>query len=467
MPLGGTKEALIIGICDATPRFAVDAIAHLLEARIETAMMPEAQVQTLLDRHFSGETKAARKQEDSREIAVADDGSIVVADDGPIIRLAHGIIRHGIEQRASDIHLEPFRNRLRVRYRVDGVLRDAGSPPQRLQAAITSRLKLMAGVSIAEKRLPQDGRISFSQGNAHYDLRVACCPGAHGESVVMRVLAKERARVDLSELGLAADDQSTLERLIAQRDGMILVTGPTGSGKTTTLYACLHRLNRADRKLISVEDPVEYQLTGINQVSVQAETGVTFVSALRAMLRQSPNVVMIGEIRDRETAEITLNASLTGHLVFSTLHTNDAVSAVTRLADLGIKPFLIATALRAVIAQRMVRRICPECRRAHNANGVEKGVFAGAGIALSEMRLAVGEGCAACEGTGYRGQMGVFEILVPSEEFRRLVHQQATLAELRACAKAGGLRTMREDGLRKASGGLTTLAEVLSITSED
>jgi general secretion pathway protein E/type IV pilus assembly protein PilB len=354
-----------------------------------------------------------------------------------------------------------------VRYRVDGVLLETEALPKRLQFAIISRLKIMANISIAEKRVPQDGRIQTSLDGRTLDLRVSSLPTAHGESIVMRILDKEGLKPGLPELGFLPDDQREFERLVASPDGMILVTGPTGSGKTTTLYASLHHLNQPDRKIITVEEPVEYQLSGINQVPVNAAIGMTFAAALRAMLRQAPNIVMVGEIRDRETAEIAINASLTGHMVFSTLHTNDAPSAVTRLTDLGAKPFLVAAALRSVLAQRLVRCICPACRRPHtpsvrelHALGLEPG-------RLADASFAHGAGCAACHGTGYQGRLGIFEIFRVHDGIRGMIYDNVTAARLRAQARADGMRTMREDGIRKVLAGLTTIEEVVAVTVGD
>jgi len=381
--------------------------------------------------------------------------------------------------------LEPLARRFRVRYRIDGVLIEAEAPPKRLQAAIISRVKIMAGISIAEKRLPQDGRIQVKLGGSNggsrsssgvgmgelgpatLDLRVSSLPTSHGESIVMRILDGQSLRIGLGELGFMDDDRAAFERLIAQPDGIVLVTGPTGSGKTTTLYSCLHEINQPDRKIITVEDPVEYQLSGVNQVPVRAEVGMTFAAALRAILRQAPNIVMLGEIRDAETAEIAIHASLTGHMVFSTLHTNDAPSAITRLIDIGVKPFLVGASLRGVLAQRLVRKVCPDCAQPHMPSASELRLL---GVSEKEARGARfrrGVGCPKCNHTGYRGRMGIFELLLIDETMQQLVHAGASASKLRAYARQNGMRSLREDGCRKVLAGLTTVDETLSETLAD
>jgi len=379
----------------------------------------------------------------------------------------HQIILEAIQRRASDIHIEPLEKRFRVRYRIDGVLQEVENPPKRLQAAILSRLKIMANISIAEKRIPQDGRIQIGVGGKQLDLRVSSLPTAHGESIVMRILDKEGLTLGLPELGFFSDDAATFEKLISLPDGILLVTGPTGSGKTTTLYGCLHFINKPDRKIITVEDPVEYQLNGINQVPVRHDVGMTFAAALRAMLRQAPNIVMVGEIRDLETAEIAINASLTGHMVFSTLHTNDAPSAVTRLIDIGVKPFLVSTALRAVMAQRLIRKICSKCKRPYTPDVKELRSLNITATQAASATFAKGDGCADCNATGFRGRNGIFEIFVINEEIQKMIYEHVGSAKLRDKARALGMRTMREDGLRKVMAGLTTIDEVVSITVGD
>ena len=360
-------------------------------------------------------------------------------DDAPVVQLVESLLSEAVARRASDVHFEPLERRFRVRFRIDGVLQSAADPPRALARAVVSRLKIIADLSIAEKRLPQDGRARFRQGGRAIDLRVSTLPTAHGESVVLRLLEPETVRRGLGELGLDDEGQRCFAELLGLADGMVLVTGPTGSGKTSTLYACLQELNQAERKIITVEDPVEYQIAGINQVAVCAEIGMTFAAALRAMLRQAPNVIMVGEIRDRETAEIAVHAALTGHLVFSTLHTNDAAGAVVRLLDIGLKPFLVASALRAVVAQRLVRRVCASC--------------GGAGGA-----------CAGCGGTGFRGRLPLFEWLLVDDALQEMIHGGVEAARMRAHARAQGMRSLRDDGWRKVRAGLTTAAEVLAET---
>jgi general secretion pathway protein E/type IV pilus assembly protein PilB len=374
------------------------------------------------------------------------------------------MIVDAIKRKASDIHLEPLEKRFRVRFRIDGVLQEMKGPPKRLQAAIISRLKLMADASLAEKRIPQDGRIQAKSGGKDVDLRVSILPTVYGESIVMRILDKEGLRLGLPELGFFADDQAVFQGLIGGSDGVFLVTGPTGSGKSTTLYSALNYVNLPDRKIITVEDPVEYQMAGINQVQVKRDVGMTFAAALRAMLRQAPNIVMIGEIRDLETAEIAVNAALTGHMVFSTLHTNDSVSAVTRLVDIGVKPFLVSAALRGALAQRLIRRICQSCAQPYTPTHKE---LISIGMTEADLKGATpmkGAGCPKCGDRGYKGRRGVFELFVVTEEVQQMVYSGASLVELRRKARQAGMRSMREDGIRKVGSGMTTIEEVLGAT---
>ncbi len=463
LPLAVEPDRLVLAVADPFDLMVIDELGYRLGLAIDTEVAPPDQITAAIARFYGG---------DPGEVVVAGSGDAAVpdgkdteTDDEPVVQALHTIMADAVRREASDIHLEPLERRFRVRYRIDGRLLEVEGPPKRLQLALISRVKIMAELSIAEKRLPQDGRIQLRIEGRAIDLRVSTVPTAHGESVVMRLLDAAGLKPDLGELGLEEGDVVTLRRLTALADGMVLVTGPTGSGKTTTLYSCLQEINRPDRKIITVEDPVEYQLSGVNQVPVRSEVGLTFATALRAMLRQAPNVVMVGEIRDRETAEIAINAALTGHLVFSTLHTNDAASAVTRLQDLGIPAFLIASALRASIAQRLVRRICSACKHEVKPTSAEHIEFAAAGITLN--RLCQGAGCPECNGTGYRGRVALFEFFVVNAEIEHMMHDHAGLLALRNEARRLGMRSLRYDGLRKAAAGVTTLDEVLAATVSD
>jgi general secretion pathway protein E/type IV pilus assembly protein PilB len=467
LPLARRGRSLHVASSDPLATEGTDLLGHLLQLDIIPVLAPAEAIARAIDRCYGRapvEPDAAPAIAPEPPPATTGDES---ADDAPIIKYVHALILEAIRRRASDIHLEPLARRFRVRYRIDGLLQEVDNPPQRLQPAILSRLKLMANISIAEKRLPQDGRIQLNAGGRALDLRVSSLPTAHGESIVMRILDQAGLRLGLAELGFLPDDRVGFEQLIAAPDGILLVTGPTGSGKTTTLYSCLHHLNQPDRKIITVEEPVEYQMSGINQVPVRAETGMTFAAALRAMLRQAPNIIMVGEIRDAETADIAINASLTGHLVFSTLHTNDAPGAVTRLVDIGVKPFLVATALRGVVAQRLIRRNCPECSRPHPPAAAELQALRIGAAEAAGANFRRGAGCAACQGTGYRGRLGIFEIMTVTALMREMIHRGAGGAQLRAQARADGMRSLREDGVRKIIAGLTTVEEVASITLGD
>ncbi|MDP3073182.1 MAG: ATPase, T2SS/T4P/T4SS family [Opitutaceae bacterium] len=480
LPLAREGSKLRIALADPLDTDGIDALGYLVKMPIEPSVATPEDIAAAIDRFYGKDTNSidtllnnlSTTTGDGDAAAVTTEPGVGVTQtdteaDAPIIKLVHSIIIEAIQRRASDIHIEPLEKRFRVRYRIDGVLIEVENPPKRLQLSIISRLKIMANISIAEKRIPQDGRIQISAGGKQLDLRVSSLPTAHGESIVMRILDKEGLTLGLPELGFLSDDAATFERLISLPDGILLVTGPTGSGKTTTLYGCLHFINKPDRKIITVEDPVEYQLNGINQVPVRHDVGMTFSSALRAMLRQAPNIVMVGEIRDLETAEIAINASLTGHMVFSTLHTNDAPGAVTRLIDIGVKPFLVSTSLRGIMAQRLVRKICKHCKKPYHADAKEiRSLNINPAQAVGA-NFAKGEGCASCNATGYRGRMGIFEIFVINEEVQKMIYENVGTQKLRERARALGMRTMREDGARKVIAGLTTIEEVVSITVGD
>ncbi len=387
-----------------------------------------------------------------------------LASEAPIIRLVNMLITRAIEGRASDIHIEPFEDELKVRYRIDGVLHDIESTPKRLQAAIVSRIKIMAKLNIAERRLPQDGRIRLKVGEKEVDLRVSTIPVLYGESVVMRILHKEGIVIDLDLLGFRPNTLSSFDQLITKPNGIILVTGPTGSGKTTTLYGALDKINSPDKKIITVEDPVEYQLKGVNQIQVKPQIGLNFANTLRHIVRQDPDIIMIGEVRDLETAEIAIQSALTGHLVFSTLHTNDAPSAITRLLDMGVENFLLSSTIRGILAQRLVRIICPVCKEADpTITDREELKLLGIDATAALYR---GKGCESCAFTGYYGRKGIFELLVVDDNVRKLILKNADANQIRDVARQRGMKTLLEDGAEKIKAGETTLREVLRVTQE-
>ena len=383
----------------------------------------------------------------------------------PVIRMINALLLQALRERASDLHFEPYEGRSVVRFRVDGVLHDVIEPPRALHAALVSRLKIMASLDIAEKRLPQDGRIALKLGDKQVDVRVSTLPTGPGERVVLRLLDKDSARLDLALLGMSDSTQTAIDRLIREPHGIVLVTGPTGSGKTTTLYAALSRLPRGALNMMTVEDPIEYALDGVAQTQANPRIELDFARALRAILRQDPDIIMIGEIRDLETAQIAVQASLTGHLVLATLHTNDAASAVTRLADMGVEPYLLASSLLGVLAQRLVRTLCPACRATAAPTAGEAALLADLGV-VAATPLSTPTGCAQCNGTGYRGRTGVYELLLVDDAIRRLIHDRAPEHTLRATALAGGMVPLRRDGARWLQGGTTSLAELVRVARE-
>ncbi|MFO7870934.1 MAG: type II secretion system ATPase GspE [Kiritimatiellia bacterium] len=475
VPVFSNDDSITVAISDPMDFDTLDTLRYLLKCNVDGVVAPRREIKAVLDKYYAleGDMESMMEQigEDALDVEVggADAGVDTEASesDAPIIRLVSLIILEAFRNRASDIHLEPMEKRFRVRYRIDGVLHEVDSPPKRLQSAIISRVKIMASMKISERRVPQDGRIQVNIMGRELDLRVSSIPTNHGESVVMRILDKQSLALGLPKLGFFSDDQQTFERLIALPDGILLVTGPTGSGKTTTLYACLSYINRPDRKIITVEDPVEYQLSGINQVQVQEDIGMTFSGALRSILRQAPNIIMIGEIRDLETARIATEASLTGHLVFSTLHTNDAPSAIGRLLDIGVKPFLVASSIRAVMAQRLVRIICDNCKEACQPQESELATLGIKPQNASEIQLYRGRGCSKCSLTGYSGRRGIFEIFHITDEIRQMIFDKVPSSQLRIRAREMGMRTLREDGFRKVTAGITTLEEVVRVTMGD
>ena len=475
IPLEVDDREAELAVFDPLDMDAIDSISHVIKRSITCRVAPLEEIDKAIHQYYEGAKSGAVDDifsgiDDPDAVPSQIDlpsGEDASEEEAPIIKYVHMVISEALKRRASDIHMEPLEKRFRVRYRIDGVLHEVENPPKRLQPSIVSRIKLMSNVSIAEKRVPQDGRINIDVGTKIIDLRVSTLPTAFGESIVMRILDKEGLNLGLPQLGFFSDDQAAFERIIALPDGVFLVTGPTGSGKSTTLYSALNCINHPDRKIITVEDPVEYEMPGVNQVQVRRDVGMTFSAALRSMLRQAPNIIMVGEIRDKETAEIAINAALTGHMVFSTLHTNDAPSAVSRLIDIGIKPFLVAAAVRAVLAQRLVRRNCPKCRapfehdeKLLNSLGIRSDQIADA----SFMK---GEGCEKCNGTGFRGRVGVFEMFQVNEELQSMIYEESSLVALRDKAREMGMRNMREDGIRKIIGGITTPQEVLHATVSD
>jgi type IV pilus assembly protein PilB len=468
--LGG----LVVAVDDPLNFDTLDSVQAVAHREVEFVCTTRDSLNAAIMKYYgTAEDAVASLESLTGNITIGDTAVDVTGGDqeggeAPIIKLVTMMLIEAYNMRCSDIHIEPLEKRLRVRFRIDGVLVEMQNPPKKLQAAIISRLKIMTGtMSIAEKRLPQDGRIQVKMGKKQIDLRVSTVPTTHGESVVMRILDKSSLSLGLPQLGFLSDDQEIFERLIGLPDGILLVTGPTGSGKTTTLYACLNYINKPDKKLITVEDPVEYQMSGINQVQVNSEVGMTFPAALRAMLRQAPNVIMIGEIRDAETANIAINASLTGHLVFSTLHTNDAPSAVARLVDIGVQPFLVSSAVRAMVAQRLVRKICPNCKQPYDLLESEMRSLGIDPSQLAEASVLKGKGCERCKHLGYKGRAGIFEIFIVDDEVRHMINSKSTTIELRKRAREMGMRTLREDGIRKVLNGMTTAEEVISATMSD
>jgi type IV pilus assembly protein PilB len=476
VPLYQTDGSLTVALDDPLDFDSLDTLSHMLGCHVQGAVVPRHEIKEALDRYYPAESDMDAMlgtiTEGTVDVAITGTEDMIQDEsasesDAPIIKLVHLIILEAYRNRASDIHLEPMEKRFRVRYRIDGVLHEVDSPPKRLQSAIVSRVKIMASMQIAEKRVPQDGRIQVNIMGRELDLRVSTVPSNHGESVVMRILDKQNLALGLPKLGFFSDDQQMFSRFLGLSDGIILVTGPTGSGKTTTLYACLGEINKPDRKIITVEDPVEYQLSGINQVQVRADIGFTFSSALRSILRQAPNIIMIGEIRDLETANIATEASLTGHLVFSTLHTNDAPSAITRLLDIGVKQFLVASSIRAVMAQRLLRAICEHCKEEYTPSNSEMRLLGPAAEQMSSAQLYKGHGCKKCSLSGYSGRRGIFEIFAVTDEIQHMIFNKVSALDLRARARELGMRTLREDGLRKVVAGTTTLEEVFRVTMGD
>ncbi len=473
IPLKKTKKILTVAMANPFDIRSLDDLSLLLDSKVAGVVASEDEVMKAIEMNYglveeSVEEMMAGMEE--LEVIREDEGAEEleeIADEAPIIKLVSLIILQALKERVSDIHLEPFEKTFKIRYRIDGVLHEKTPPPKRFQAAMLSRIKIMAGMNIAERRLPQDGRIMLKMLGRDIDLRVSSFPSLFGESIVMRILDKSSVMLGLREVGFLSDHERLFNSLIKRPNGIMLVTGPTGSGKTTTLYAALNKINTADVKIITVEDPVEYHMTGINQVQVRSKIGLTFARCLRSILRQAPNIIMIGEIRDVETAEIAIRASLTGHLVFSTLHTNDAPSAVTRLIDMGVKPFLVSSSIAGVMAQRLVRTICSECREAYEPSTKDLLLLNKKKEDLKDGKLYRGKGCSACTHTGYRGRNGIFEVMPITDRIRDLIIEKVPAATVKTRAREEGMRTMREDGFLKVALGQTTIDEVLRVTQSD
>lgn len=472
VPVSFDGDTLTVAISDPLNFSTTDSLPHVIPFNLHIVCATPDQIHNSLIQHYGKAEDLndgiEEKLGDGFEILGSEDEGDVDHDDAPIIKLVTHILMDAIRNKASDIHIEPFEKSLRIRYRIDGVLHEMANHPRKLLPPVVSRLKIMSGsMSIAEKRLPQDGRIQVRLKDRDLDLRVSSVPSNHGESIVMRILDKSSLMLGLPQLGIMSDDQETIENIITLPDGIFLVTGPTGSGKTTTLYSCLNYINKPDKKIITVEDPVEYELAGINQVMVKEDIGMTFASALRSILRQAPNIIMIGEIRDMETASIAINASLTGHLVFSTLHTNDAPSAVARLTDIGIKPFLIASSIRAILAQRLVRKLCSECKGPVDLHEKEMRALNISETQAFSSEIMGPKGCEKCRGNGYSGRLSIIEIFSIDDEVRQMINKQLTSSELRKRAREIGMRTLREDGIRKMLAGQTSAQEVIKVTISD
>jgi len=481
IPVSYENGTLTVALEDPGDIDTTDALERLLDVMsIVYKVSSESQIKATIERFYGSTDEAVERlvtelsqtQIDIGEAgaAVGESGVATTGDeqDAPLVKMVNMIIADGFRMDMSDVHIEPFENRLRIRYRIDGVLREHQSVPLRLCGPIVSRLKIESGMSIAEKRTPQDGRYKQTIDDREIDFRVSCLPTLYGESIVMRALDKGGLNLGLDQLGFMREDQEVFERNAQMPDGVMLVTGPTGSGKTTTLYSCLNLLNTPNKKIITVEDPVEYILSGINQVQVNNAAGMTFAAALRAMLRQAPNIIMVGEIRDSETGNIAVNASLTGHFVFSTLHTNDAPGAVTRMVDMGVKPFLVAAATRAILAQRLVRKFCPKCVAPHVLHKDEIHALQLTEDEMKDSRPMMGVGCKLCDGGGYKGRMGLFEVLEIEDQLRRMIIEERPVGDIRDYAvEHGHMKTLRKDGVRKVTSGTTSVAEVMRVTASD
>ena len=478
VPIALEENQLTLAMTDPLDHATLDSVRQATGYQVQALLGAESEIMDELEKLYgSASSTLGRIIEGIDEVnidSLSDEIEDIeqlkdLASEAPVIRLVNLLISRAIESRASDIHIEPFEKDLKVRYRIDGILHDVESPPKKLKAAVTSRIKIMAKLNIAERRLPQDGRIKLKVLGKDIDLRVSTLPTMYGESAVMRILDKSSSDIyDIRKLGFPQDSLRSFESLISRPHGILLVTGPTGSGKTTTLYCGLSKINLPDKKIITIEDPVEYQIDGINQIHVNPQIGLTFAAGLRHIVRQDPDVIMVGEIRDLETAEIAIRAALTGHLVFSTLHTNDAPSAITRLIDMGAEDYLIASSLLGVLAQRLVRVICPHCKveAFPVAEMLDEIGFRRAGGHGGEDRFYEGRGCDRCSHTGFIGRIGIYELMIMNDDLRKLTVAKADAAQIRKKAMEHGMRSLRDDGWAKVRAGVTTLSEVLRVTQD-
>ncbi len=470
LPLGQENDRLKVVITDPLDLETLDMLRFRLNSELEPCLASKSKMRNYIEQFVRSDMSLddqVHLLEESAEGDYGDGGDEERLDEAsaPIIRLVTMIISEAVKMNASDIHIEPMANRVRVRYRVDGVCRERDNIPKRMQGPVLNRYKILAGIDLAERRLPGDGRIKMSVGGSDVDFRVSTLPSYFGESLVLRILRPESAKLGIPSLGFEQDDYSRFQRIIRRPNGVFLVTGPTGSGKTTTLYGAINELNRPDRKIITAEDPVEYNFTGINQVQVNDQIGLSFAKILRAMLRQAPNIILVGEIRDKEVAEVAIQAALTGHLVFSTLHTNDAPSAITRLIDMGVKPFLVASSIQAVLGQRLIRKICDDCKEPNPEP--DPRILRLLGFRAEEIENRTfyrGRGCNSCGGTGYRGRQGIFELMEMDNNLREMAFARAPLNEVRKAAYASGMRNLLEDGRIKILNGITTPDELVRIT---
>jgi type IV pilus assembly protein PilB len=473
IPLTRTEQALKVITHDPDNLAIIDKLQFVLNQQIQLVVAPREQIIQAINRHYGqSETQSVDSvlqefTETQLEFTEVDEGGLQDESDAPIVKLVSLIFQEAVTHRASDIHIEPFGDRVRVRYRIDGVLVERDSPPKRLLAAILTRLKIMGSIDITEKRRPQDGRIKLTLPGKQVDVRVSVIPTNHGQSMVMRLLDKDNIKVGIRDLGFGEEDYRRFHKIIARPNGIMLVTGPTGSGKTTTLYAALNELNRPDRKIITAEDPVEYYLSGVNQCEVAADIGRTFQSIIRAMLRQAPNIILVGEIRDKETADIAIQASLTGHLVFSTLHTNDAPSAITRLVDIGVQPFLVASSVMAILAQRLIRKVCPKCGKPATPQLDQLRALGVSSDRAARATFKRGIGCAHCNQTGFRGRIGIYELMMMNSAIRELTFRRESDMVLRRQARLTGMRTLFEDGVEKVLKGISTIEEVIEVAGSE